>query len=311
MNALHLVVGAGPVGTATAEHLADRGEQVRIVSRSGRGPERPGVERVAADAADAQRLAELARGAAVVYNCLNPAYHRWQQDWPPMAAALLHAAESAGAVLAVTDNLYPYGPVSGPITPDLPFDRGGSKGRVRARMWDDALAAHAAGRVRVVAVRASDYLTHGPNSHLGDMVVGRLVAGRSPLFLVPVDQPHTFSYVPDVAATLVSVAATERAWGQAWHVPSAPAVTPRQAAQDIAAAAGQGPASVRRVPPPVLAVLGLAVPFVREMREMAHSWSAPYVLDDARTRAELGLAESPWTDAVAAVVDRQRAAVAA
>ena len=50
---LHVVVGAGPVGTATAGLLADAGHAVRVVTRSGSGPRRPGVELVAADAADA------------------------------------------------------------------------------------------------------------------------------------------------------------------------------------------------------------------------------------------------------------------
>ena len=50
---LHVIVGAGPVGAATARVLAERGEQVRIVSRRGVGPEHPAIERVAADAADA------------------------------------------------------------------------------------------------------------------------------------------------------------------------------------------------------------------------------------------------------------------
>ncbi|WP_230415933.1 FAD-dependent oxidoreductase [Micromonospora tarapacensis] len=40
--AVHLIVGAGMVGATTARQLAERGEQVRIVSRSGRGPNHPG-----------------------------------------------------------------------------------------------------------------------------------------------------------------------------------------------------------------------------------------------------------------------------
>lgn len=35
---LHVIVGAGPVGAATATLLAERGEQVRILSRRGIGP---------------------------------------------------------------------------------------------------------------------------------------------------------------------------------------------------------------------------------------------------------------------------------
>jgi 2-polyprenyl-6-methoxyphenol hydroxylase-like FAD-dependent oxidoreductase len=46
---LHVIVGAGPVGTATASLLADRGEQVRVITRRGTGPRRPEVELTAAD----------------------------------------------------------------------------------------------------------------------------------------------------------------------------------------------------------------------------------------------------------------------
>jgi siroheme synthase (precorrin-2 oxidase/ferrochelatase) len=37
--ALHVIVGAGSVESATARLLAERGDEVRIVSRSGTGPE--------------------------------------------------------------------------------------------------------------------------------------------------------------------------------------------------------------------------------------------------------------------------------
>ncbi|PWU51028.1 NAD-dependent epimerase, partial [Micromonospora globispora] len=55
--ALHVIVGAGPVGSAIARLLAEGGERVRVVTRRGTGPEHPAIERVAADAADTDRLA--------------------------------------------------------------------------------------------------------------------------------------------------------------------------------------------------------------------------------------------------------------
>lgn len=81
--ALHVIIGAGAVGSATAALFAERGDQVRIISRSGSGPEHPAIERVSADAADARRLTELTTGAAALHNCANPLYHRWLTDWAP------------------------------------------------------------------------------------------------------------------------------------------------------------------------------------------------------------------------------------
>jgi len=70
---VQLVIGAGAVGTATALLLAERGGRVRLVTRSGAGPEHPVIERVAADASDADALNGLAEGVAVIYSCVGPA----------------------------------------------------------------------------------------------------------------------------------------------------------------------------------------------------------------------------------------------
>ena len=80
---LHVVLGAGPVGSGVAKLLADRGDQVRLISRRGFGPQHAAIERVRAEGTDAERLCELAAGAVALYNCANPQYHRWLTDWPP------------------------------------------------------------------------------------------------------------------------------------------------------------------------------------------------------------------------------------
>ena len=117
MGESSLVVGAGVIGSRVAGMLAERGDRVSVVSRHGSGPaELPGVTRVAADAADAGTMARLAEGASVIYNCVNPPYHRWPADWPPIAASVLAAAERSGAVLVTLSNLYGYGPASSAAT---------------------------------------------------------------------------------------------------------------------------------------------------------------------------------------------------
>ena len=298
----HLVVGAGPIGTATALLLIEKGEEVVIVTRSGSGPTHPGITRTAADASSPARMAELATGAVAIYNCANPAYHRWPTDWPPIAGALLTAAERSGAVLATVSNLYGYGPVSGPMTEDLPLAATGPKGRTRAQMWRDALAAHNAGSVRATEVRASDYVAPGPSSHLGDRVVPRLLTGKSVAVMKSADTPHTWTAVNDVARLLIAVATDERAWGRAWHVPSNPPRTQREAVGDLCLAAGVDPVQVREHSALLMRALGLVNPLIRELAEVSYQFENPFVLDSTAAQHTFGLAPTPWDDILANVI---------
>ncbi|MBC9004351.1 NAD-dependent epimerase/dehydratase family protein [Micromonospora aurantiaca] len=308
--ALHVIVGAGPVGTATARLLAERGERVRVVTRRGTGPEHPAIERVAADAADADRLAALTEGADALHNCANPQYHTWPTDWPPLAAALLTAAERSGAVLATVGNLYGYGPVDAPMTEATPLAATGVKGRVRNRMWADALAAHRAGRARVTEVRGSDYIGLGGTS-LPMMVLPKVLAGHRVFLPVAWDAPHTWTYVGDVARTLVAAATDPRAWGRAWHVPSAPPMSMRALADRAAKRAGAPAPRLTRMPYPVLWLGGLADPFAREMRETAHQFAGPFVMDSTAASETFGIEGTPLDRVVDEMVTGLRAAAPA
>ncbi|HEY3735724.1 MAG TPA: NAD-dependent epimerase [Streptosporangiaceae bacterium] len=296
---LHVIVGAGPVGTATALLLAERGEQVRVLTRSGGGPQHPAIERVATDATDADRLAGQAKGAAVLYNCASPLYHRWLTDWPPLATALLTAAERSGAVLATVSNLYGYGPVDGPITAATPLAATHPKLKVRAQMWRDALAAHQAGRVRATEVRGSDYIE--ANSIFSVVLAKPLRAGKRAYVPAALDLPHSWTSISDVAATLVTAGSTERAWGQAWLVPTGPPLTIREISARFAAQAGAPAPRLTSLPYPVLWTSGLFSATLRELRITNYQWTRPFVMDSAQTEQALGLAPTPIDQALAAV----------
>jgi nucleoside-diphosphate-sugar epimerase len=297
---LHLIVGAGPVGTGAASLLAERGERVRIVSRRGSGPEHPLIERVGADATAVDRLAELAAGAAAVYNCANPAYHRWLTDWPPIAEAVLTAAERSGAVLAITSNLYGYGPVDGPITDTTPLAATHPKLRLRADMWREALARQEAGRIRAVTeVRSSDYIE--ANSLLS-MALGKpILAGKRAFAPCPLDVPHSWTAIADAARTLVAVAADQRAWGQAWLTPTNPPLTLRALATRFASVRGAPPPKLSAIPYPVMWAAGLFVPVVRELRTTRYQFAAPFVVDTSVTEQTFGLRPTELDAALRAV----------
>ena len=302
--ARHVVLGKGPVGSTLAEQLVADGHDVRVLSRSG-GTSTDRVEHVALDAADAAALTRASAGAAALYNCANPAYHRWVQDWPPVAEALLTAAERSGAVLVVMGNLYGYGPVDRPMTEDLPLAATGTKGRVRVAMWEQALARHRTGALRVVEARASDFV--GPRvtdgGHLGARVVPRVLAGRSVQVIGSPDQPHSWTAMGDVARTLAVLATDERAWGRAWHVPSAPPVTQREAVEGLCRAAGVPPVKVSAVPHLAIRAAGLVMPMMRELEEVRYQFTRPFVLDSSDATRTFGLEPTPlettWAQTVA------------
>jgi nucleoside-diphosphate-sugar epimerase len=290
---LHVVVGAGPVGSAVTNRLIERGDAVRVVTRSGAGPQHPSVERVAADAASGH-LSALADGAAAIYNCANPAYTRWAKDWPPIAEALLVAAERSGAVLATTSNLYGYGPLDRPMREDDPLAASGTKGRVRAQMWHDAKARHDAGRIRATEVRAADFFGPGvTGSIVGDRVFPRLLARQGVRVLGDPDMPHSLTYVPDVAALLVAVAEDERAWGRPWHVPSGPAVSLREFVHAACRVADVAPVEVGSIGLGVLRAAGVFVPLLRELRETYFQFDRPFVLDSTATEQTFGVRATP------------------
>jgi nucleoside-diphosphate-sugar epimerase len=313
----HLVVGAGVIGGRVAQLLAARGERVLVVSRRGSG-----VAGVAADAADAEAMARLAEGAAVIYNCVNPPYHRWPADWPPIAASVLAAAERSGAVLVTLSNLYGYGPASRslgtagydeahPMTEATPLAATGHKGRVRARVWQDALAAHRAGRVRAAEVRGSDFVGPGAVSALGERAVRRIRQGKSVSVLGSAERPHTWSFTEDVAGMLVVAGNDPRAWGRAWHVPSNEPRSQRQVIGDLAAAAGSGPVGVRAMSPAVVYALGLAWPLMRELRETEYQFRSDFIMDSTAAQETFRLTPTPWDEIVAATLGGERRTVGA
>jgi nucleoside-diphosphate-sugar epimerase len=297
----HVVVGAGAPGVSTAGLLADSGERVRVITRSGSGPKHPLIETVAADAADPGRLTELAQGATTLFNCAAPAYHTWPAAFPPLNTALLTAAEHSGASYVMLGNLYGYGPVDGPITEDLPLAATGPKGRTRARMWEDAIAAHRADRVRVTEVRASQFIGPGAVSLFTLLVQPRVLAGDLAVVPADLDAPHSYSYVGDVAQALVAVSRDPRAWGRPWHAPSI-TISVRELAERLAEVAGAPAPRLAEMTDRELCLLGLTAPIWGEVPETHYMSDRAFIVDSSRAEHAFGLKPTPLEAVLSAVV---------
>ena len=276
-----------------------RGCPVRSVSRHRPPTLAEGVDWRGVDASDPEAATDAAKGASVIYQCLNAPYTQWPKQFPPLQRAVLTAAERTDALLVSLENLYGYGPTGGtPMTEDLPLNATTSKGRARAAMTAELLAAAQSGRVRIAIGRASDFFGAGATeSTLGARVFGNAIAGKRADFIGNPDLPHTYSYVPDIAAGLAVLGTDERAVGQVWHLPGPETVTTRAVLELIASEVGH-PVPVRSVPKLVLRILGLVNPMMRGLAEMAYEFEEPFVLDTTKYESTFGAAGTPLDVAI-------------
>jgi nucleoside-diphosphate-sugar epimerase len=298
----HVVFGTGATGLATMDALLRRGETVRMVNRSGSARVPDGVEVAGGNAADPAFTTAVSRGARVVYQTLNPPYQKWTEQFPALQAGVLAAAKAHGARMVSLENVYMYGrPAGHPLTEDRADAAHTRKGKLRARMSRDLMAAGA----EVAVGRASDYFgpRGGAQSNLGDRMFPAVLAGKTAWVLGDPDQPHTYTYIPDIGEGLAVLGEHPAAPGRIWHLPNDPHTrTTRELAALIHQAAGRSRLRVRQLPPVVLRLAGLTDPVVREIREMAYLFEEPFVVDSSRIAAELGVHATPAEQAIAATL---------
>jgi nucleoside-diphosphate-sugar epimerase len=304
-EALHVIFGTGQIGNRIARRLVARGHRVRMVSRSAKAAS--GIEAIAGDARDITFAIEAARGAAVVYDTLNPLYPDWKRDLVALGAGPLQAAIAHRAKLVALDCLYMYGAPTGPMTETSPVAPISKKGALRAELAALRLDALARGDASVAIARASDFFGPDlPNSWFGHRFFERALAGKSTECLGDPDQLHSYTYADDVAAALVDLGAAGDATG-VWHVPTLPATTTRELVDHVAAALGT-PIAIKRFSRVLLRIAGLAMPLMRELPEMAYQWESPFVLDDSKFRTRFGAAPTPLAEQLATTVAWARSA---
>jgi nucleoside-diphosphate-sugar epimerase len=308
---LFVVTGAGPVGWTVTEQLAGQGHRVRVLTRSGSGPEHPLVERRAVDVSDPELPAESFRGASAVFHCIHGSAYSakaWEQELPRAEETVLAAAGEAGAVVVFPESLYAYSEPDRVMTEGSPRSARGGKRGVRTAL----LGARAASAANTVSVVAGDFF--GPRvrtSHAGERMVPRILARRPLQVVGSADQPHSFTFVPDLAAAMIKAAQTPSLWNRVLHAPTNPALTQRQLADALAEAAGVPQPQVGVLPGWLLRAVGLFSSDVRELAEMLYQFQRPFVMGSAASEAALALGPTPLAAAARMTVEWWRSETSA
>jgi nucleoside-diphosphate-sugar epimerase len=300
-SAAHVVLGTGAIGRAIAEELIGRGESVRMVNRSGKMDEAPaGAEVIAADLYDPARVREVTREAQIVYQSAQPNYFEWPQKFPPLQKSIIDGLTGSDAKLVLVENLYMYGETHGkPMTEEMPCNAHTKKGKVRAAMSESAFAAHRAGKVRVTAARGSDFFgPWGLTSSMGERAIFPLLLGKAAQMVGRLDLPHTVTYIPDFARTLIALGERDEADGQAWHVPNdMPRITQGEMVRMLAEEAGVEP-RMSGMGKTMMMIGGLFIPEARESVEMMYEFEQPFIVDSNKFEKTFGMKATPMHEAV-------------
>ena len=307
-----LVIGAtGGIGGEVARQLRDAGWHVRGLRRAASsGKSETGIEWIEGDAMNRADVAHAARGCAAIVHAVNPpGYRRWAELVLPMLDNTIAAAKSEGATIVLPGTIYNFGPDAFPVlsedSPQHPVTR---KGAIRVEMEARLQRASNEG-ARVLIVRAGDFF--GPKAGNNWFSQGLVRPGQA---VTRISYPgargtgHQWSYLPDVARTIVELLARRATlepfarfhMGGHWDddgtrfVDAIRRVTER--------CTGRKP-GVGAFP---WWLLMLASPFnttFRELLEMRYLWQAPIRMDNARLVATLGHEpHTPLDDAIEATL---------
>ena len=145
-----------------------------------------------------------------------------------------------------------------------------------------------------MSVAASDF--YGPRvreAHAGERMVPTILAGKPMRVLGALDQPHSFTFVPDLAAAMIAAARDRTLWNRFLLAPTAPGAHPASAGGGVRGGRWRAGAQARRHPGVAAAHGRGRAPATRELAETAYQFTAPFVLDSTASEARLGLDPTP------------------
>lgn len=294
-----VVIGYGPVGSTVTAQLLAAGRRVRVVTRSGSGPDE--AERVRADALDPDATAAAIGDAPQVFVAFHAPYSAkaWAAVLPRMEASVLGHARTTGANVAIVESLYAFDGGRSPYSASSPLRPRSRKGAVRRQL----IEARAASGARVVSVVAGDF--YGPRvlvSHGGERLVRPVLLGRTVRPIGDPDQPHAFTHMPDLGRALIAAAALPGRGHELVMAPNAGSVSMRELVGITAQAAGVPEPRISPMTPAFLRTLGVVVPILRELADVQHQFTQPFEVDTGADQSRLGVRATPWDEAAAQTV---------
>jgi nucleoside-diphosphate-sugar epimerase len=303
---------SGAIGHSVVQALRAQGRGYRVVGRSRASLERefgadPRAEITTWNPEDPASVREAARGVSTLVYMVGVPYTDFHLH-PVLIRRTLEAAIAEGVErLLLIGTVYPFGrPRTERVTEDHPREPHTFKGRMRKEQEDLVLAAGASGALQTTILRLPDF--YGPgvvNSFLYRAFRAALDGKRAQL-IGPIDTPHEFVFVPDVGPVVTALMDEPRAYGRAWNLAGAGVTSQRELVERIFAEVGRRP-KVMTLQRPLMRVLGLFDPMLRELVEMDYLHTTPVLMDDSALRGLLEVRKTPYVEGIRRTLEVMRA----
>jgi nucleoside-diphosphate-sugar epimerase len=194
-----------------------------------------------------------------------------------------------------------YGKVHGPMVEETPFNPCSKKGEIRARIANSLIKEWESGALNAMIARCADF--YGPlarNSGPNILVMEPFSKGQKASWLVNDSARHSFTYTPDAARSLVTLAESETAWNQTWHLPTAPnPPTGREFISISAKEFGISP-RYRVLSRSMIRIAGLFDSNIRESNEMLYQSDSAYLFDSSKFAKAYGFSGTSYQDGIRA-----------
>lgn len=298
---MHTILGAGgAIGEALLKELGSKREIVRLVGRNPKSE--AGVsETVSADISNLDQTIRAVSGSTVVYLLVGLKYDLkvWRELWPPIMRNAIEACKQAKAKLIFFDNVYMYGKVHGPMTEETPFNPCSKKGEIRAQIATALLDEVKAGSLTALIARCADFYGPGArNSVVNILVFDKFAKGAKASWLVNDAVRHSFTFTPDAGKSLAVLAASEKAWNQTWHVPTASNLpTGKEFIQMVAREFGVQ-SKYRILSRPMIKLAGWFDPTIGELYEMLYQNDSDYLFDSTKFEKAFNFDPASYTDGI-------------
>jgi nucleoside-diphosphate-sugar epimerase len=283
---MQTILGAGgSIGKELAKALGQYTEKVRIVSRN---PKKinENDELMAADLSQRAEVFKAVEGSEIVYVTIGFDYKIkvWREKWPSFMQNVIDACKKYNSKLVFFDNIYMYDRnYLGNMTEETPINPSSKKGEVRTEVAKMITREFGKGELTALIARSADFYGPGNDkSVLVTTVFENFKKGKAANWLARDDKTHNFTFTPDAAKATAILGNTPDAYNQVWHLPTNNTkITGKQWVGLIAKEMSVKP-KVMVMPVWLMGILGIFVPIMKELKEMAYQYDRDYFFNSSK-----------------------------